>query len=382
MTSVLQLTFPDEAEVGRIAAMTDAAARNRLITEAYSRLSAEVARRIEGHANWCTYATWASRQAGVTIRHEDLADVVRDRMRRALHLRGLAETLLEWVEDGALDLLQVVVDAVDELGPLKRSSEAVGRGNRKVFQEIALQFSRWLTAFPDLHQISDADMERFSQQLTAGPAPEGQDLLKQAFANYGSAARSANAGEKTQTMLLADLQIGFHEQIRLQPDIKAAMDGALLEPGDIADFLAEKLTGHEGRIGRAVERLRGLVESPMQRFSRMLADHIQEEVRTLITENLMSLWLPPDQELRLGRDLTRPFPEALQTLSDPALLTLFEKFRSAAADSETGSGVKDWANFNDRMGFIADLFRAYLDDRSLYVSPALPASVPSITSAG
>ncbi len=209
-----------------------------------------------------------------------------------------------------------------------------------------------------------------SQQLTAGPAPEGQDLLKQAFTNYRNAARSANAGEKIQLMLLADLQIGFHEQIRLQPDIKSAMDGALLEPGDIADFLAEKLTGNEGRIGRAIERLWGIVESPVQRFSRMLADHIHEEVRTLITENLMSLWLPPDQELRLGRDLTRPFPEALQTLSDPALLKLFDEFRSTA-DSETGSGVKDWANFDDRMGFIADLFRAYIDDRNLNVSPTL-----------
>src|SRR5580658_7413603 len=114
--------------------------------------------------------------------------------------------------------------------------------------------------FPDIHQISDAGMESFSQQLTAGPAPEGQDLLKQAFTNYRNAARSANAGAKIQRMLLADLQIGLHEQIRLQPDIKAAMDGALLEPGDIADFLAEKLTGHEGRIGRAMERLWGMVE--------------------------------------------------------------------------------------------------------------------------
>src|SRR5580700_4931065 len=180
MTPAPQLTFPDEAEVGRIAAMTDAAARNRLITDAYSRLSAEVARRIEGHANWCTYATWASRQAGVTIRHEDLVDVLRERMRRALHLRGFAETMLEWVEEGALDLLQVVVNAVDELGPLKRSSEAVGRGNRKVFEEIGLQFSRWLAAFPDIRQITDADLESFSQQLKPGPAPDGQDLLKQA----------------------------------------------------------------------------------------------------------------------------------------------------------------------------------------------------------
>ena len=368
MTPVPETSFPDEAEVGRIAAMTDPAARNKLITEAYSRLSAEMERRIEGHANWCTYATWASKQAGVTIRHEDIVDVLRERTRRALDLRGLAETLLEWAEDGALDLIQILVDAVDELGPLKRSSEAVGRGNRKVFEEIALQFSRWLMAFPDVRRISDTDLETFCRQLKAGPAPEGQDLLKQAFTNYRSAALSGNAEERIQLMLLADLQIGFHEQIRLQPDIKAALDGALLEPGDLADFLAEKLTGHEGRIGKVIRRFWGMVESPVRHFSKILADHVHEEVRMLITENLMSLWLPPDQELRLGRDLSRPFPEALR---DPALLKLFEEFR-AAPDSEKGSGVKDWANFNDRMGFIADLFRAYIDDRNLYASPALP----------
>ena len=105
----------------------------------------------------------------------------------------------------------------------------------------------------------------------------------------------------------------------------------------------------------------------MRHLSEVLAKHIQEEVRTLITENLMSLWLPPDQELRLGRDLSRPFPEALRTLSDPALLKLFDEFRSAP-NSETGSGVRDWGNFNDRMGFIGDMFRAYIDDRNLYVA--------------
>jgi hypothetical protein len=131
MTPAFQLAFPEEAEVGRIAAMTDVASR-----------------RIEGHANWCTYATWASRQAGVTIRHEDLVDVLRERMRRALHLRGFAETLLEWVEEGALDLLQVVVDAVDELGPLKRSSEAVGRGNRKVSRRLRSSFRGGSWFFP------------------------------------------------------------------------------------------------------------------------------------------------------------------------------------------------------------------------------------------
>ena len=197
-------------------------------------------------------------------------------------------------------------------------------------------------------------------------------MLRQAFTNYRTAARTSDALERVQLILLANLQIACHEQIRLQPEMQAALDGALLEPGDIADFVEEKLTGHEGRIGSLLRRLSGVVDSPVRHFSEMLARHVQEEVRILITENLMSLWLPPDQELRLGRDLTRPFPEALQTLTDPALLALLRRFESSP-DSEAQSGVQDWANFKDRMGFIACMFRAYIDDRNLYGYPAEPA---------
>ena len=71
-------SYPNGAEVTRIAATEDAAARNRQITEAYWKLSAEVERRILGNANWCTFATWASQQAGVTIRHEDMTQLLRE----------------------------------------------------------------------------------------------------------------------------------------------------------------------------------------------------------------------------------------------------------------------------------------------------------------
>ena len=79
-TSGRASSFPSETEVAQIARLADAALRNRQITEAYWRLSAEVARRISGYANWCTFATWASQQAGVTIRHEDLVSVLRERL--------------------------------------------------------------------------------------------------------------------------------------------------------------------------------------------------------------------------------------------------------------------------------------------------------------
>jgi hypothetical protein len=82
-TSGRASSFPSETEVAKIAGLADAALRNRQITEAYWELSAEVARRISGSANWCTFATWASQQAGVTIRHEDLVNVLRERLRQS-----------------------------------------------------------------------------------------------------------------------------------------------------------------------------------------------------------------------------------------------------------------------------------------------------------
>ena len=65
------LPAPDVDDVRRIAAIANPVIRNLEITYCYSRLAAAFAARGEG-ANWCTFATWASRQAGRTIRGEDL----------------------------------------------------------------------------------------------------------------------------------------------------------------------------------------------------------------------------------------------------------------------------------------------------------------------
>jgi hypothetical protein len=61
-------------DVRRIAAIANPVIRNLEITQCYSRLAAAFAARGGEGANWCTYATWASRQAGRTIRGEDLLE--------------------------------------------------------------------------------------------------------------------------------------------------------------------------------------------------------------------------------------------------------------------------------------------------------------------
>lgn len=126
-------------------------------------------------------------------------------------------------------------------------------------------------------------------------------------------------------MFLANLQIKFHET-RLQPDIKAALDGALLEPGDLTDLLMNTLTGRQGRIAKTLENVFHGHESPLGRIPMVLANDVQPQVRTLVTEQLMSLWLPPDTMVQLGRGLRRPFPEALQKVTSPDLLHLLAGF--------------------------------------------------------
>src|SRR4051812_6488374 len=63
---------PTVADVERISALSHPVLRNLCITQCYFELSAVFVERTGSGANWCTYATWASKQAGQTIRKEDL----------------------------------------------------------------------------------------------------------------------------------------------------------------------------------------------------------------------------------------------------------------------------------------------------------------------
>jgi hypothetical protein len=52
--------------------------RNLLITQCYHDLSCEIARVLGAtNANWCTYATWASKTAGRFIRNDEVPALFR-----------------------------------------------------------------------------------------------------------------------------------------------------------------------------------------------------------------------------------------------------------------------------------------------------------------
>ncbi len=112
-------------------------------------------------ANWSTFATWASKQAGQTIRKEDLART-------------------------------------------DRASDAVARGNRKVFEEIGREFARFL-ALGRKRMAHPQAVDQFCDQLRPGDAPEGQRHLVEAFKAYHRALLADHPKSRAEWTLLGNL---------------------------------------------------------------------------------------------------------------------------------------------------------------------------------
>jgi hypothetical protein len=318
---------PDVEEVGQIAGLPDPVIRNLQITECYSRLAAAVSERSAG-ANWCTFATWASRQAGRTIRGEDMLGALKlelgrdaellhpiDSFWRAVVRRGLFN------RDSAFG--RCVWSLHTPFDAFALASDAVARGNRKVFAEIGLEFARYLAS----------DFETFMAGLKD---PE----LRQAFTHLEQGRATGDA----ELIVLANLEIGLHEQSRLQPEIREALDAA---------------TAPEQSL------LKRILGRPLQRRLTRLS-------RETITRSLMVLSLP-GATLFLGRNLDLPLPTA-RNAELLALLARYEPAPPAADDC----GARDWSVLHQRMHYIAHLFRTFHERRELATPPFTPAQVEQL----
>jgi hypothetical protein len=293
-------------EVERISALDDPVVRNLQITECYSRLAAAMP---VGGSNWCTYATWASRQAGRTIRGEDLLYRLQAELRREAELLHPIRSFWRWLlRRGLLRQTTWFGRLHTPFDAFELASDAVARGNLKVFAEIGLVFARW---------------------LEDGVAPAEPALLRQAFSRY----------ERAEQTVLANLEIGLHEQTRLDPEIREAMDAAL----------APK---------------RRLLAWPLQRKLTQLSRHV-------ITESLMVLTLP-GAVLWLGRNL-----EAPGEVADPELRELIARYEPVPPAVDD-CGADDWSVLEQRMHYIVHLFRAYHEEAGLASPPFTPAQVERI----
>jgi hypothetical protein len=312
---------PGVEEVEQIAGLPDPVIRNLRITECYSRLAAAVP--ADG-ANWCTFATWASRQAGRTIRGEDMLQALKLELGRDAELLHPLDTFWRAVVRRGLfnresRLGRLVWSLHTPLDAFPLASDAVARGNRKVFAEIGLEFARYLALDFDAFIAGCADPE-----------------LRQAF-------RHLHTGDR-ELVVLANLEIGLHEQMRLQPQIREALDAALAP--------------EQGLLKR-------ILGWPLQR-------RLTRFTREAITRSLMVLSLP-GTTLFLGRNLAMAMPVS-HNAELVALLGRYEPVPPAPDDC----GARDWSLLDQRMHYIAHLFRAFHDRRELATAPFTPAQVEQI----
>lgn len=329
--SIVLSGLPDRHLIAEVAAMSDAVQRNLWITYIYHRLEIALAERLGGDdVSWCAYGTWASKSAGRFIRGEVVLDVL-----RPLVARNAA-------------VARVVGRIDDDI------RDRIGRGNLLVFAELAPLFGG-LIEILDLPQAArPAALAALLDGLVSGETEEGgQDLLRRAFQTYVAAAATADAKARAEQILLANTLVGYHEQIRLQPMIAAALNAPL-----------------------AV-----LVDVEAAPLRRALGERLGDLARSLLTRWMMTIDLP-EGALSLGRDVPatadgRMFPTALTRIEHPELRAVLEAV-DRTPDTTDGSAASDWAALADRMNFIVDLFRSRQRDHSLRRAPFGPDQVVAL----
>ncbi|HUR84542.1 MAG TPA: hypothetical protein VMY78_04295 [Solirubrobacteraceae bacterium] len=367
---------PTVAEVRRIAAIESPVVRNLEITHCYGRLSAAMAQRTGPCANWCTFATWASRQAGRTIRGEDLIETLRTHLHagpQVLHpLASLGRHLLrKGLFDPHTRLGRLTAELHTPFDVFERTSDAVARGNRKVFAEIGEQFARYLHEVPPDAAAGSAESEAFLAGLRTGEPPDGQRYLHQAFSRYARVAATTDEGACAQLILLANLEIGMHEQTRLQPEIRESLDAPYQTAQDLDVRLVRALAPW---WRRPVPRV---IAVPVGAVGARAQHGVAEMLRELITEALMVMSLP-GRVLYLGANMDEPVPPALAQLTDAELTTLLAIFEPAAGAPDI-TGARDWSDFHQRMHYIAHLFRAFHLHEELLGPPYTPEQVAALS---
>ena len=211
MNQVAGTSIPDVAGIAAIAAIRNRVVRNLEITECYADLSAAVRARTGGDADWCTFATWASRQAGSTIRGEDLLDRFERRLGQKARLLAPLQSfkrmlLRKGLFEPETRLGRVVAVVHTPFDAFERASDAVAEGNLKVFEEIGREFARFLAGVPADARADSPEFLGFAAELHPGPR-------QRVKTTWGSVCNTSSSGTRQTRrtrpwILLANLKIG------------------------------------------------------------------------------------------------------------------------------------------------------------------------------
>jgi hypothetical protein len=369
-------------DIAAICAMQDGALRNLYITQRYHDLSRALADVISAdNVNWSTFATWASKTAGESIRNEEVPPFVVDLVGDAgddvvPHFGKIGSAIHALVPTTGFHTSFL-------LAPVKATlvdvSSSIARGNLKVFAELAPEFVRFVQTFRGDAKLDEAKLDAYLSHFKPGDAAQGgQDFLKAAFDQYYRARFDPSATSKARSILYANCMVGLHEQTRLQPEIQIALDA----PIDV--FLKDHI--EESVRQSSDTTLFGKIVNAIAKPLEDLTNEVEKLWERIATRYLMRLSLPYGEELPLGKDIPASYaardflPVQLQNITLPEeLVTLLAKYDRARGDSDAGSASVDWAHLDDRMNFIVNLFRSSQQDKDLFSAPFEAAQVAAFS---
>jgi len=327
----------------------------------------------DGNPNWCTFAVWASKQAGQSIRKEDLSRTFEQLFHNSPEITLLLNTLSQH-SDVIKNLPEVkaisgfALKVINPNTAFDHSADAVATGNRIVFSEIGGEFARFLSIFRSEQNFTEENISNFCSAFKPGDPPDGQQMLNDAFTSYFEARKQTDAKVKAEMILYSNLLIGYHEQTRLQPQIVQALNAAFTNEDELRSrFLKELLPGFWLRIRYYITKLLQR-KMPLDEAIDQLLNLAKQKMREVITDCMMTLRIPTSEMLKLGEDLRRKFPQRLEHISSTILKELLDKI-DPTPDSIKESGAKDWGDLSDRIHFIADLFRTYFEHQPINNQP-------------
>ena len=172
--------------------------------------------------------------------------------------------------------------------------------------------------------------------------------------------------------VLANLEIGLHEQTRLQEHIRDALDAPLVTQERLGLRALVAVFPSARRWWRFVRRPAaaafGAVARALQSASMRLA-------REVITESFMVLSLP-GRVLALRTHLADGYPEPLREPANGDLVELLARYEPVPPASDD-CGARDWSQLDQRMHYISHLFRAFHLDETLSPPPFTPEQAAS-----
>ena len=351
------------SEIQAIVNRENLVVRNLQITQGYYRLSEGLRKAISRkNANWCTFATHASKTAGQALRHEMMPQLLKSAM---IRLAGYDNTII-FFNDVLIDPNQAVTHEHRNLlaKVLKKVSLLVSEGNLKVFAELAWPFASLIEAFTNAWAYDEGKLQAFLQEhFRPGPIETGgQDYLIEAFSAYYQARFETNSKRKAEHLLHGNILVGLHEQIRLQPYIEQS----LAVP---ADVIFDR-------------RQAGKPDEPYNPVNRAPRAGLARKISTYATTQMLMTISLPNRQLKLSENVIAPtgvvrYPEELLSIEDPRCRELVRAYE-ARMDTLSGSAAGNWSSLLDRMSFIVDLFRSYQQSKRLFEPPFLESQAQLI----